>query len=57
MTVKELIERLSVWPGYFKVLTEGCDCVGDIHDVELFNDADSTDTVWLTRPAKRKRND
>lgn len=33
MTVAELIEELRKWPADAEVVTEGCDCYGDVGSV------------------------
>lgn len=36
MTVRELIEKLQKFNPDVEVITEGCDCTGDIDDVEPY---------------------
>jgi hypothetical protein len=42
MTIEQLIEKLCQYPKSWEVVTEGCDCHGDSHDVvtneEYFKD-------------------
>lgn len=40
MKVKELIEKLKAFPDDLEVWTEGCDCYGDIGEVEIAQSED-----------------
>ena len=55
MTVEELIEALKTMPPAIEVHTEGCDCYGDVAEVELAEALDHLpQRVYLLR-SKRKR--
>ena len=43
MKVADLIKELSKHPGDLEVITEGCDCTGEIEEVYLRNWVDNDD--------------
>lgn len=49
MTVQELIAALQTQPPLLDVITEGCDCYGDAHHVELDERADGDWKVVICR--------
>lgn len=55
MKVAELIAELQKHPGDLEVITDGCDCTGEIELVSLQNWSDYPDSkqvVFLERPAR-----
>ena len=53
MKVKELIAKLSEKDGESEVYTEGCDCIGDVDDVEEF-EGYGLEGILLTRSENNK---
>lgn len=49
MTVSELIEKLKQAPADAEVITQGCDCHGDVFAVAIANDPDEAPSILLMR--------
>lgn len=50
MKVKELIEELKKFPDDYEVITEGCDCFGEVDKLEEFEEYGGKLEVILRRP-------
>lgn len=56
MKVKELIEELNKFPDEYEVITEGCDCFGEVERLEIFEEYGGKLKVLLMRPEKKYEN-